>query len=232
MIKLLPVFSLVGLVVFCVTYLPIRRLIVYRLGISGDPTTSCCTIESLAKASGDFDESASIAFFDSKEVDYPRTSLAQMVVDQMTKPAVLGIESSPDYKWIEVSLDQQRLRAWEGTKIVQDFPISSGLWYPTPKGDFRVWLKTRFQRMTGGSKDLGTYYDLPNVPDNMFFYGSYGIHGAYWHNNFGHPMSHGCVNEPLANAAQLFDWAGPVIQPNQNSIKATSENPGTRVFIH
>ena len=85
--------------------------------------------------------------------------------------------------------------------------------------------------MSGGSKDLGTYYYLPNVPHNMFFHQGYAIHGAYWHNNFGHPMSHGCVNSPLASVAQLFDWAGPVVPPDQNAVRATAENPGTRVVV-
>ena len=86
--------------------------------------------------------------------------------------------------------------------------------------------------MSGGSKELGTYYYLPNVPNNMFFYKGYAIHGAYWHNNFGHPMSHGCVNEPLANAAQIFEWAEPVVPLGVNAVRATPENPGTRVYVH
>ena len=86
--------------------------------------------------------------------------------------------------------------------------------------------------MKGGSKELGTYYNLPNVPNNMFFYKGFAIHGAYWHNNFGHPMSHGCVNSPLAQVAQLFEWAGPVVPPGKNVAHATAENPGTRVFVH
>ena len=86
--------------------------------------------------------------------------------------------------------------------------------------------------MTGGSKELGTYYYLPNVPSNMFFYKGYAIHGAYWHNNFGHPMSHGCVNSPLSSVTQLFEWAGPVVPSGQNVTRATAENPGSRVYIH
>ena len=61
--------------------------------------------------------------------------------------------------------------------------------------------------MTGGSKALGTYYNLPNVPYVMYYYQGYGIHGAYWHNNFGHPMSHGCVNMKPEEAGIVFNWA-------------------------
>ena len=62
--------------------------------------------------------------------------------------------------------------------------------------------------MSGGS---GTdYYNLPNVPHTMFYYNDFGLHGAYWHNNFGHTMSHGCVNMRPVDAKTLFEWAdGP-----------------------
>ena len=111
-----------------------------------------------------------------------------------------------------------------------EFPISSGKWSPTPKGTFEIWYKTRSQTMSGGEGD--DYYFLPGVPSNMFFKGGYAIHGAYWHNNFGQPMSHGCVNAPLANVAQLFEWAGPVVPQGQNVVRASTDNPGTRVYVH
>jgi lipoprotein-anchoring transpeptidase ErfK/SrfK len=53
----------------------------------------------------------------------------------------------------------------------------------------------------------GPGYYLPNVPYTMYFYGGYGLHGTYWHNNFGTPMSHGCVNLSTADSGWLFDWA-------------------------
>ena len=60
-------------------------------------------------------------------------------------------------------------------------------------------------------------YDLPNVPYVMYFYRGYGLHGTYWHNNFGTPMSHGCVNLTLADAKWLYEWAPQgarvVVQP-------------------
>ena len=135
-------------------------------------------------------------------------------------------------KWIEVSIDEQKLRAWEGANKVMEFSISSGKWSPTPVGTFNIWHKTKSQAMSGGSKALGTYYYLPNVPNNMFFYKGYAIHGAYWHNNFGQPMSHGCVNSPLSSVEQLFEWSGPVVPSGKNVAHASAENPGTRVWVH
>ena len=72
---------------------------------------------------------------------------------------------------------------------------------PTVAGQFRIQTKLVSTRMRGPG------YDLPNVPYTMYFYRGYAIHGTYWHNNFGHPMSHGCVNLRTADAAWLFDWA-------------------------
>jgi lipoprotein-anchoring transpeptidase ErfK/SrfK len=77
--------------------------------------------------------------------------------------------------------------------------------YPTVTGTFRVYVKLLRDRMTGGRRGID-YYDLPNVPHVMYFHRGYGIHGAYWHNNFGRPMSHGCVNLPLSGAKWLFNW--------------------------
>jgi lipoprotein-anchoring transpeptidase ErfK/SrfK len=53
----------------------------------------------------------------------------------------------------------------------------------------------------------GPGYYLPNVPYVMYFHGGYGLHGTTWHANFGHPMSHGCVNLPTSEAEWLFNWA-------------------------
>lgn len=233
--RLLPLILIAILLTYLsLNFQSIRREIVYKLGISGDPTTSCCKEEQISKT-GDFDENASIAIFNSQIVSYPKTSLAYSATQVLSTNRVLGTTNTSDQseeKWIEVSLDEQKLRAWEGNTLVLEFPISSGLWSPTPKGTFSIWHKTRSQKMEGGSKALGTYYNLPNVPNNMFFYKGYAIHGAYWHNNFGHPMSHGCVNAPLASAAQLFEWAGPVVPAGQNVGHASSDNTGTRVWVH
>jgi lipoprotein-anchoring transpeptidase ErfK/SrfK len=105
-------------------------------------------------------------------------------------------------KWIEVVISQQRLNAWEGGTLVMSTAISSGTRRtPTVRGTFRVYRKYRSARMRGPG------YNLPHVPYVMYFKGSYGIHGTYWHSNFGTPMSHGCVNMPTGKAAWLFTWA-------------------------
>lgn len=154
---------------------------------------------------------------------------------QLTYHNVLG-DTTSDAKRIYVDLSKQRLYAFENNNLVYEFPISSGkLKTPTPTGDFRIWIKLRYTKMEGGSGS--DYYNLPNVPYTMYFYNDkvpkyrgYGIHGAYWHNNFGNPMSHGCVNMKEADVAQLYAWANP---PSlKNVTYATKENPGTRITIY
>lgn len=110
-------------------------------------------------------------------------------------------------KLITIDLGSQMLYAWENGQIVYQTAISSGLpQSPTVRGTFRIYSKIPSQRMIGVSPVNGRY-DHPNVPNVMYFYGAYGIHGAYWHNNFGNMMSNGCVNLPLDAAAWMYNFA-------------------------
>lgn len=149
---------------------------------------------------------------------------------------VLGVNDS--IKRIEVDLAQQRLYAYEGTNLVYNFLISSGKWGKTPTGTFRIWGKFRYTKMEGGKKELNTYYYLPNVPYVMFFenneipgYRGFGLHGTYWHNNFGHPMSHGCINMKTEEAGLLYNWTTPNLGNNKSG-RATEDNLGTEIRIY
>jgi lipoprotein-anchoring transpeptidase ErfK/SrfK len=105
-------------------------------------------------------------------------------------------------RWIDVDLTNQMVYAYEGDVIVNSFLVSTGTWLtPTVTGEYKVYVKYRSASMSGPG------YFLPDVPYIMYFYKSYGLHGTYWHNNFGTPMSHGCVNLRTDEAAWLFDWA-------------------------
>ena len=109
-------------------------------------------------------------------------------------------------KWIDVNLSTQTLNAYEGNKLVFSTLISSGLpQYPTVTGQFRVYLEYEMQTMDG--RYLGYDYVVTDVPYVMYFYQGYAIHGAYWHNNFGNPMSHGCVNMEISEAQWIYTWA-------------------------
>ncbi len=125
-----------------------------------------------------------------------------------TPSAVLGAISASGDKHIYIDLSTQTLFAYQGvTQIFKTF-VSTGKWGRTPTGNFNVWQKLLATRMTGGQG--ADFYDLPNVPYVMYFYRDFGLHGTYWHDNFGHTMSHGCVNLRTVDAKTLFSWVdGP-----------------------
>lgn len=114
-------------------------------------------------------------------------------------------------KRIDVNLSTQTLTAWYGDTVVMNTLISSGTNYaPTVTGRFAIGMKYPVQRM------MGPGYDIPDVPSVMYFWESYAFHGAYWHNNFGTPMSHGCIHLTPGEAAYLYHWA----------------EVGTEVYVH
>jgi lipoprotein-anchoring transpeptidase ErfK/SrfK len=105
-------------------------------------------------------------------------------------------------KSIVVSVEKQRIYAYEDGKLVYSRLTSTGrAETPTLKGDFNIYVKYEADDMSGPG------YFLPQVPYTMYFYKGYGIHGTYWHNSFGRPMSHGCVNLPVEEARWFFEWA-------------------------
>jgi lipoprotein-anchoring transpeptidase ErfK/SrfK len=120
-------------------------------------------------------------------------------------------ETAGGGKWIDVDLTEQRLRAYRGDTLVFNTLVSTGIeGYDTPEGEFAIEYMVEWQTMQGDD------YYLPDVPYVMYFADYFAIHGTYWHDNFGHPMSHGCINLTIPDSAWLYDWA----------------NIGTPVVIH
>jgi len=182
------------------------------------------------EATGEYEEEET-AIFDNQPVNYKMVKLTpseEALKQQEGK--VLGTQT--DERWIEVDLSEQKLRAWEGSNLIYEFLISSGKWAPTPTGEFRIWIKLKYTKMEGGRRGTGTYYYLPNVPYTQYFYRGYGLHGTYWHNNFGRPMSHGCINLAIPDAEKLFYWTSPPIPEGKNIAYPSKDYPGTRVVIH
>lgn len=106
-----------------------------------------------------------------------------------------------DENWIDVDLSQQTAYAFTGDEMVRSFVVSTGTWmHPTVTGSYSIYVKYRYADMYGPD------YYLPDVPYVMYFYKGYGLHGTYWHNNFGVPMSHGCVNFTTEDAGWVFDF--------------------------
>ena len=135
-------------------------------------------------------------------------------------------------RWIEVDLSEQLAVAYEGTIPIRAFVISSGVGNtPTVTGTFRIWAKIAMQDMSGGSRASGTYYHLQDVQNVQYFFKNYAFHGTYWHNNFGSPMSRGCVNLTEEDAAWLFDWTSPAVY-SDDWLFSDRSNPGTLVMVH
>lgn len=107
-----------------------------------------------------------------------------------------------DEAWIDVDLTQQMVYTYRGSELINSFLVSTGTWeHPTVTGQYNIYVKYEYTDMSGPG------YYLPNVPYTMYFYKGYGLHGTYWHSNFGTPMSHGCVNLRTEDAQWLFDFA-------------------------
>jgi lipoprotein-anchoring transpeptidase ErfK/SrfK len=105
-------------------------------------------------------------------------------------------------RWIEVDIAHQSVHAWEGSDLVRSFLVSTGKpSTPTVTGQYNIWIKLRYDDMRGPG------YNLKDVPYVMYFYKGYGLHGTYWHNQFGTPRSAGCVNLRTEDAAWLYNFA-------------------------
>lgn len=112
-------------------------------------------------------------------------------------------------KSIVVDLSEQRLYAYEHGLVAQSFLVSTGVKkYPTPVGDYEVQKKVPLMDYvwTYGPNHPDNYA-IPDVGWNLRFKPNYFIHYAYWHNDFGKPRSHGCVNVPLEPAKWIYEWA-------------------------
>ncbi len=146
---------------------------------------------------------------------------------------------TPD-KHIYIDLAAQTLTCKEGDTVVLTSRIASGaafnvngevVDYSTPGGEYSAILKMPSRHMRGpeSERNTGAWFDDPGVPWNTFFtYEGIAIHGTYWHNDFGVPRSHGCVNVPIAVAKFVYFWTNPVapyqgdfVQGDVKTVKAT-----------
>jgi hypothetical protein len=108
---------------------------------------------------------------------------------------------SGGYRWIDIDLSNQWLTAYEGDTPVFGAAVSTGIdGYYTPTGEYEILWMLDWETMVGED------YYLPDVPYVMYFANYLAIHGTYWHDNFGSPSSHGCVNLPIWAAGWLYNW--------------------------
>lgn len=111
-------------------------------------------------------------------------------------------------KWININITQQVVTAYQDGTPVKVTLTSTGKGdNPTELGVWKIYLRVPIQDMEGGNKASGDYYNLKDVPWVQYFHTSgEGLHGTYWHDNFGRPMSHGCINLSTPIAKWFYDF--------------------------
>jgi hypothetical protein len=156
-----------------------------------------------------------------------------------TMPGPPPADLAPGEKWIDVNAKTETLVAFEGDKPVYATLVSTGKRnlkdaekdHPTKNGVFRIREKHIAATMDGDVASDGPY-SIQDVPWIMYFNASIALHGAFWHSNFGHVQSHGCVNLAPWDAKALFGWTEPRLPAGWHGVAATEEHPGTRVIVH
>lgn len=144
--------------------------------------------------------------------------------------------AAQDRSWIDVSILKQTLVAYEGDRPKFVTLVSTGIGglgdpeetYATVQGTFLV--HTKHVTATMDSDEVGDEFDLRDVPYVQYFQDGYALHAAYWHDSFGSPRSHGCINLSPADARWLFHWSYPPVPHNWHS--ALSLKQGSLVYVH
>jgi len=134
-------------------------------------------------------------------------------------------------RWVEVLLRHQTLVAYEGSRPVFATLVSTGRWHhQSPRGLFRVRTKVAMAAMNN-RKGAGELYRVDDVPWIQYFHEGYALHGTYWHNGFGQPRSHGCINLSPKDSRWLFNWAPPRLRAGWMAQQATAAHPGLLLRI-
>lgn len=140
-------------------------------------------------------------------------------------------------RWIDIELATQTVVAYEGTRPVYATLASTGKGgqgspFATPKGVHRIWVKLVGSNMDNLEDDeASNYYSIEDVPWVQYFSKGVGLHGAFWHNDFGHVRSHGCVNLTPIDAQWFFGFTGPHLPAGWTAVLPTELEPGTVVRV-
>jgi lipoprotein-anchoring transpeptidase ErfK/SrfK len=146
------------------------------------------------------------------------------------------IKKDEPMKWIDISIKDQQLVAYEGTRAVYVTRVSSGRGglsdpeksHATKRGMFTIKSKHITATMTG-EEDIDNY-EISDVPYTQYFEAGYALHGAFWHESFGKVFSHGCVNLPPKDSAWLFEWTEPAVPKEWHGVVANN-GKGTTVYV-
>jgi lipoprotein-anchoring transpeptidase ErfK/SrfK len=164
------------------------------------------------------------------------TFLAESALRVIPKRTSFPSFATGDRKWVDVSVKEQSLTAYVGRRPVYVTLVStgrSGLMDPektdaTVRGSFMIYQKDVSSTMDG-DEDRSDSFNLHDVPFVQYFHKGYALHGTYWHDDFGKPRSHGCVNLAPVDAAWLFEWTDPVVPPEWHGV--LNKERGTVVLV-
>jgi len=164
-----------------------------------------------------------------KEFYVPYHDLRLVPNDELT---LLSPDVPEEQKSIVIDLSTQMVTAFEGDKLVFSQRCSSGSkGTETPKGEFKTYHKGASMHMTNEGDSIEQIYNLPGVPWCSFFTGAgNALHGTYWHNDYGRPRSHGCVNLPSEAAKFIFRWTRPNVPPDTDYLHLPGDGTKVQIF--
>ncbi len=157
----------------------------------------------------------------------------------VTEPGARPSDVGANERWVDVNLTTKTLVLFEGDKPVYASLISPGKKsrikkkdHATPTGSWRIREKHVAVTMDGDGPSGDLPYSIEDVPYVAYFKGSYALHGAFWHSNFGREMSHGCVNLAPTDAKYVFNFVSPRVPRGWHAAFSTKDQPGSMVVIH
>lgn len=167
-----------------------------------------------------------------KKFLYVRSQDMRLVPNQ--ELTLLSPDVPQEQKKIVVDLATQMVTAFEGEKLVFSERCASGVkGTDTPKGEFRTYHKGPTVHMTneGDAVENESVYSLPGVPWCSFFTSQgNAFHGTYWHNDYGRPRSHGCVNIPSSASKFLYLWTLPTVPADEDYIHLPGQGTLVQIF--
>lgn len=171
--------------------------------------------------------------WETRDGSYVTAGALQMVEQRTSFPSF----AKDDRKWVDVSIKEQVLVAYVGTRAVYVAQVSTGLGemadptksFATVRGSFTIKSKHVTSTMTGSAQ--ADDYELADVPYVQYFHEGYALHGTFWHNNFGRVQSHGCVNLTPTDAAWLFEFTDPPVPKEWHGVIVSENGPRSVVNV-
>jgi hypothetical protein len=157
----------------------------------------------------------------------------------ITKPGARPSEVGADERWVDVNINTKTLVLFIGDKPVYAALVSPGKRsrnkkkdHGTPTGQWRIREKHVAVTMDGDGASGDLPYSIEDVPYVAYYKGSYALHAAFWHQNFGREMSHGCVNLAPNDAKHVFNWVEPRAPRGWHGVFSSKDRPGSLVVVH